>query len=393
MAVVHLGLAEGRARLALERVALNVMDYRIADNSGYRAEGQPRVPEGPAADFATLPLPEILAALTAEGVPAYVSNTAGTFLCNQTLYATLHEIAMRELDRPGGVHPPPAPARHGRRERDRSAKHGPRAHAPRRVEIRRCGSSPRRSPHDGAVDRGSPVTTGAPEGPGARDPLGRGAGRPPRGSRGLGGERALFAPTDPAAGVLAAGRYAGISGAPAFLQIHELQSDDANAVAASERPMSDASRARARRRGDLPRRRPRRAGRGAPGLRWPRRRLRPHLPARDRRAGGRPWAAAGAPDRTDRYPARARGRVQRVVQHRVSDRQHDRERGLLGAPPPEPRAGASLPHRLRVRPPQGEPGSPAWDRARAQSVWRRRIERLWAHAPGSPGIYRRLAAR
>jgi hypothetical protein len=35
---------------------------------------------------------------------------------------------------------------------------------------------------------------------------------------------------------------------------------------------------------------------------------------------------------------------------------------------------------------------PAWDRARAQSVWRRRIERLWAHAPGSPGIYRRLAA-
>ena len=36
---------------------------------------------------------------------------------------------------------------------------------------------------------------------------------------------------------------------------------------------------------------------------------------------------------------------------------------------------------------------PAWDRARAQSVWRRRIERLWAHAPGSPGIYRRLAAR
>lgn len=36
---------------------------------------------------------------------------------------------------------------------------------------------------------------------------------------------------------------------------------------------------------------------------------------------------------------------------------------------------------------------PAWDRTRAQSVWRRRIERLWAHAPGSPGIYRRLAAR
>ena len=97
IAVIHLGLADGRSRLALERVALNVMDYRIPDNAGYRAEGEPCVPEGPAAYFATLPLPEILAALTAGGIPAYVSNTAGTFLCNQTLYATLHEIAMREL--------------------------------------------------------------------------------------------------------------------------------------------------------------------------------------------------------------------------------------------------------------------------------------------------------
>ena len=111
VAVVHLGLAEGRARLALERAALNVMDYRIADNAGYRAEGEPCVPEGPAAYFATLPLPEILVALTAEGIPAYVSNTAGTFLCNQTLYATLHEIVMRELTaRAGFIHLPLLPA-------------------------------------------------------------------------------------------------------------------------------------------------------------------------------------------------------------------------------------------------------------------------------------------
>jgi pyroglutamyl-peptidase len=111
VAVVHLGLAEGRARLALERAALNVMDYRIADSAGYQAEGEPCVPQGPAAYFATLPLPEIVAALTAEGVPAYVSNTAGTFLCNQTLYATLHEIAMRELPaRAGFIHLPLLPA-------------------------------------------------------------------------------------------------------------------------------------------------------------------------------------------------------------------------------------------------------------------------------------------
>jgi pyroglutamyl-peptidase len=111
VAVVHLGLAEGRARIALERVALNVMDYRMADNAGYRAEGEPCADGGPAAYFATLPLPEILAALTAEGVPAYVSNTAGTFLCNQTLYQTLHEIATRELTtRAGFVHLPLLPA-------------------------------------------------------------------------------------------------------------------------------------------------------------------------------------------------------------------------------------------------------------------------------------------
>jgi pyroglutamyl-peptidase len=111
VAVVHLGLAEGRARLGLERVALNVMDYRIPDNAGYRAEGEPCVPEGPAAYFTSLPLLEMLAALLGEGIPAYVSNTAGTFLCNQTLYQTLHELATRELTiRAGFVHLPLLPS-------------------------------------------------------------------------------------------------------------------------------------------------------------------------------------------------------------------------------------------------------------------------------------------
>ena len=97
--------------MALERAALNVMDYRIPDNAGYRAEGEPCVPEGPAAYFASLPLPEILAGPDVGGIPAYVSNTAGTFLCNQTLYATLHEIAMRELTaRAGFIHLPLLPA-------------------------------------------------------------------------------------------------------------------------------------------------------------------------------------------------------------------------------------------------------------------------------------------
>jgi len=110
-AVVHLGLAGGRARVALERVALNVMDYELADNAGYRATGQPCVPGGPTAYLATLPLDELREALTSEGIPAYVSNTAGTYLCNQTLYSTLH--AVRERVRPprvGFVHFPLLPS-------------------------------------------------------------------------------------------------------------------------------------------------------------------------------------------------------------------------------------------------------------------------------------------
>jgi pyroglutamyl-peptidase len=120
VAVLHLGLAGGRARLALEQVAVNAMDYAIADNAGVRIAGEPCVPGGPAAYFATLPLRAMDEALRAEGIPAYVSYTAGTFLCNQTLYWTLHEIARRALPmRAGFLHVPWLPAMvaaHGREE-------------------------------------------------------------------------------------------------------------------------------------------------------------------------------------------------------------------------------------------------------------------------------------
>ena len=119
-AVVHLGLAGGRARLALEQLAVNAMDYAIPDNAGACLTGQPCVDGGPAAYFSTLPLRAMLAALTAEGVPAYLSYTAGTYLCNQTLYWTLHEARRRALDlRAGFIHVPFLPSMvvaHGREE-------------------------------------------------------------------------------------------------------------------------------------------------------------------------------------------------------------------------------------------------------------------------------------
>jgi pyroglutamyl-peptidase len=99
--VVHLGLAAGRARVALERVALTVTDYEQPDNAGFWATGEPCVPGGPTAYFSTLPLTAMLKALVDDGIPAYTSNTAGTYLCNQTLYWTLHTV--RDRSRPPGV--------------------------------------------------------------------------------------------------------------------------------------------------------------------------------------------------------------------------------------------------------------------------------------------------
>ena len=119
-AAVMLGLAGGRARLALERVALNVMDYRQPDNRGDVVRGQPCLPGGPAAYWSTLPLSAILDALTAEGIPAYESNTAGTFLCNYTLYTALHALAYADRRIPAGfIHLPYLPsmvASHGLEE-------------------------------------------------------------------------------------------------------------------------------------------------------------------------------------------------------------------------------------------------------------------------------------
>jgi pyroglutamyl-peptidase len=110
-AIVHLGLAGARARIALERVAVNVMDFEIADNAGYRAAGEPCVAGGPAAYFSTLPLGPILEALTADGVPAYVSASAGTYLCNQTFYTTRHLLEARGARTPAGfIHLPLSPS-------------------------------------------------------------------------------------------------------------------------------------------------------------------------------------------------------------------------------------------------------------------------------------------
>src|SRR5256884_2825742 len=85
LAIVHLGLAGGRARIALERVAVNVMDFETPDNAGHLAQGESCVTGGPAAYLATLPLDAMLAALLPEGVPAHVATATDTYPCNLTI--------------------------------------------------------------------------------------------------------------------------------------------------------------------------------------------------------------------------------------------------------------------------------------------------------------------
>ncbi len=111
VAVVHLGLAGGRARVSLERSAVNVMDYSRPDAHGQTLCDVACVDGGPAAYFSTLPLRDMLAGLTAEGIPAAISNTAGTFLCNDISYTTLHRLTRHGSPIPAGfIHLPFLPS-------------------------------------------------------------------------------------------------------------------------------------------------------------------------------------------------------------------------------------------------------------------------------------------
>ena len=108
--VLCVGLAGGRAELSLERIAINVDDARIPDNDGQQPIDQPIVAGGPAAYFTGLPVKRAVAALREAGLPAIVSNTAGTFVCNHIFYGLMHLVASRRLPVRGGfLHVPYLP--------------------------------------------------------------------------------------------------------------------------------------------------------------------------------------------------------------------------------------------------------------------------------------------
>ena len=107
--VLVLGQAGGRCDFSVERVAINVDDARIADNAGRRPIDEAVVAGAPAAYFATLPIKAMVAALQAAGLPASVSQSAGTFVCNHVFFGLMHRLHTLPGVRGGFMHLPLLP--------------------------------------------------------------------------------------------------------------------------------------------------------------------------------------------------------------------------------------------------------------------------------------------
>jgi len=105
--VICVGQAGGRSEIGIERVAINVNDASIQDNEGKQPVNEPIAEGGPAAYWSTLPIKSIVRAIREEGIPAEVSNSAGTFVCNNIMYGVLNYLAQERINcRAGFIHIP-----------------------------------------------------------------------------------------------------------------------------------------------------------------------------------------------------------------------------------------------------------------------------------------------
>ncbi|MCC6470587.1 MAG: pyroglutamyl-peptidase I [Alphaproteobacteria bacterium] len=108
--IVSLGLAGGESMVRLERLGVNLADFPFGDNDGRKSLDEAIAPGGPAAFPTTLPNRAILNALLAAGIPARLSDTAGTYLCNACIYLTGKMLAERAAGAPFGfIHLPYMP--------------------------------------------------------------------------------------------------------------------------------------------------------------------------------------------------------------------------------------------------------------------------------------------
>jgi pyroglutamyl-peptidase len=103
--IISVGQAGTRPAVTPERIGINVRDARITDNAGISPKDEPIVPGGPDGLFSTLPVKAMIAAISEAGLPGAISNTAGTFVCNDVLYSLLHHFAGTNV-RCGFIHVP-----------------------------------------------------------------------------------------------------------------------------------------------------------------------------------------------------------------------------------------------------------------------------------------------
>jgi pyroglutamyl-peptidase len=108
--IVGLGQANTRHDFSVERVAININDARIKDNAGAKPIDTSVVRGAPVAYFSGLPIKAIVHAVRQAGIPASVSQSAGTFVCNHTFFGLMHLLATEYPDRRGGfIHLPLLP--------------------------------------------------------------------------------------------------------------------------------------------------------------------------------------------------------------------------------------------------------------------------------------------
>ena len=109
-AVICVGQAGGRYDITTERVAINLDDARITDNEGNQPIDEKVYSDGDSAYFSNLPIKAMTDAIKSSGIPASVSNTAGTFVCNHIMYGLLYHINKSGVTKKGGfIHVPYIP--------------------------------------------------------------------------------------------------------------------------------------------------------------------------------------------------------------------------------------------------------------------------------------------
>lgn len=108
--VINVGQAGGTHAIRVERLAVNMDDARIPDNENNQPEDSPIVIDGPVAYWSTIPVRRIVEELQQNGIPAFISYTAGTYVCNHVFYSTRHFVESNRLPiKVGFIHVPYLP--------------------------------------------------------------------------------------------------------------------------------------------------------------------------------------------------------------------------------------------------------------------------------------------